>query len=298
MSTRSSRSGWPSRCSPASPTTRRDSSTGLRSRPRSSRRACGAWVPARWNRCGSACRELTIPVLLVTGTRDPKFTAIARRMLDRLPDAEHREIDAGHALPLEQPGELGGAIADFARQARSTTRTVYPPSSYRNDVRIAQPQPGREQRGQHELEPDGPHERADQRRRIGPGEHEPGRRDRERRGGQREQRPGMPDRARPDGNQRTDQTARVEQPGAPPRRCAPRACACRRPRRCRRRARCSRAGCRRPAGRPPARPTTPRPGARGTARTRCRASRRSRRTRAPSPRRARDSRTASGHRCR
>jgi 2-succinyl-6-hydroxy-2,4-cyclohexadiene-1-carboxylate synthase len=61
--------------------------------------------------------ELTIPVLLVTGTRDPKFTAIARRMLERLPDAEHRNIDAGHALPLEQPGALGGAIADFARRA-------------------------------------------------------------------------------------------------------------------------------------------------------------------------------------
>jgi 2-succinyl-6-hydroxy-2,4-cyclohexadiene-1-carboxylate synthase len=58
--------------------------------------------------------ELTIPVLLVTGTRDEKFTAIARRMLDRLPDAVHREIDAGHALPLEQPTALGELVSDFA----------------------------------------------------------------------------------------------------------------------------------------------------------------------------------------
>ena len=60
--------------------------------------------------------ELTMPVLLVTGTRDDKFTAIARRMLDRLPaGARHTELDAGHALPLEQPEALGNVIADFAR---------------------------------------------------------------------------------------------------------------------------------------------------------------------------------------
>jgi 2-succinyl-6-hydroxy-2,4-cyclohexadiene-1-carboxylate synthase len=71
----------------------------------------GAMEPM-WDRLA----ELTMPVLVVTGTRDEKFTAIARRMLERLPPgAEHREIDAGHALPLERPDELGALIADFAR---------------------------------------------------------------------------------------------------------------------------------------------------------------------------------------
>jgi 2-succinyl-6-hydroxy-2,4-cyclohexadiene-1-carboxylate synthase len=61
---------------------------------------------------------LTMPVLLVTGTRDEKFTAIAHRMLEQLPVAEHRELDAGHALPLEQPKALGALIAAFASQAQ------------------------------------------------------------------------------------------------------------------------------------------------------------------------------------
>ena len=71
----------------------------------------GAMEPM-WDRLA----ELTMPVLLVTGTRDEKFTAIARRMLDRLPaGATHTELDGGHALPLEQPEALGNVIADFAR---------------------------------------------------------------------------------------------------------------------------------------------------------------------------------------
>jgi len=71
----------------------------------------GAMDPM-WDRLA----ELTIPVLLVTGTRDEKFTAIARRMLERLPNAEHRELDGGHALPLEQPEALGGLLAEFAQR--------------------------------------------------------------------------------------------------------------------------------------------------------------------------------------
>jgi 2-succinyl-6-hydroxy-2,4-cyclohexadiene-1-carboxylate synthase len=60
--------------------------------------------------------EVAAPVLLVTGTRDEKFTAIARRMLERLPaGTEHVEIDGGHALPLEQPEALGAVIGDFVR---------------------------------------------------------------------------------------------------------------------------------------------------------------------------------------
>jgi len=72
----------------------------------------GAMTPM-WDRLS----ELTMPVLLVTGSRDEKFTAIARRMLDRLPaTATHTELTGGHALLLEQPDALGAVIADFARQ--------------------------------------------------------------------------------------------------------------------------------------------------------------------------------------
>ena len=72
----------------------------------------GAMEPM-WDRLS----ELTMPVLLVTGSRDEKFTAIARRMLDRLPaTATHTELTGGHALLLEQPDALGAVIADFARQ--------------------------------------------------------------------------------------------------------------------------------------------------------------------------------------
>jgi 2-succinyl-6-hydroxy-2,4-cyclohexadiene-1-carboxylate synthase len=70
----------------------------------------GAMAPM-WDRLP----ELAMPVLLVTGTRDEKFGAIAARMLERLPaGTEHRALDGGHALPLEQPGPLGEVIATFA----------------------------------------------------------------------------------------------------------------------------------------------------------------------------------------
>lgn len=74
----------------------------------------GAMEPM-WSRLG----ELTIPVLLVTGTGDEKFTAIARRMLERLPSgATHEQLAGGHALPLEQPARLGALIAAFASRAQ------------------------------------------------------------------------------------------------------------------------------------------------------------------------------------
>jgi 2-succinyl-6-hydroxy-2,4-cyclohexadiene-1-carboxylate synthase len=71
----------------------------------------GAMAPM-WDRLP----EVAMPVLLVTGTRDEKFTAIARRMLERLPDATHRELDGGHALPLEQPEALGELLAAFVAE--------------------------------------------------------------------------------------------------------------------------------------------------------------------------------------
>jgi 2-succinyl-6-hydroxy-2,4-cyclohexadiene-1-carboxylate synthase len=59
--------------------------------------------------------RLAMPVMLVTGTRDERYTAIARRMLERMHAGVNLvRLDGGHALPLEQPAVLGGLIAAFA----------------------------------------------------------------------------------------------------------------------------------------------------------------------------------------
>jgi 2-succinyl-6-hydroxy-2,4-cyclohexadiene-1-carboxylate synthase len=61
--------------------------------------------------------QLKMPVMLVTGDRDDKYTAIARRMLERMrPDVAHVRLDGGHALPLEQPEVLGGLVTAFATE--------------------------------------------------------------------------------------------------------------------------------------------------------------------------------------
>ena len=61
--------------------------------------------------------QLAMPVLLVTGSRDEKYTAIARRMLERMhPNVGLVQLDGGHALPLEQPEVLGGLITAFATE--------------------------------------------------------------------------------------------------------------------------------------------------------------------------------------
>ena len=61
--------------------------------------------------------QLRMPVLIVTGTRDEKYTAIGRRMLERMGlNVSLVQLDGGHALPLEQPGVLGGLITAFATE--------------------------------------------------------------------------------------------------------------------------------------------------------------------------------------
>jgi 2-succinyl-6-hydroxy-2,4-cyclohexadiene-1-carboxylate synthase len=72
----------------------------------------GAMDPM-WNQLG----DLAMPVMLVTGTRDAKFTQIANRVLERVhPGVHHVQLDGGHALPLEQPAVLGGLITAFATE--------------------------------------------------------------------------------------------------------------------------------------------------------------------------------------
>ena len=61
--------------------------------------------------------RLTMPVLLVSGKQDEKYTLIANHMLERMhPGVHHVQLDGGHALPLEQPAVLGGLITAFATE--------------------------------------------------------------------------------------------------------------------------------------------------------------------------------------
>lgn len=52
-------------------------------------------------------RSLSMPVLLVVGVLDEKFTTIAERMAAQIPDATLEVVaDAGHVVHLEQPDEF------------------------------------------------------------------------------------------------------------------------------------------------------------------------------------------------
>ena len=68
-------------------------------------------MPPLWDRLG----ELSMPVTLVSGERDPKFRAIAERMVARLPAASLVAVPgAGHAVGLEAPGAVAAALHTHA----------------------------------------------------------------------------------------------------------------------------------------------------------------------------------------
>jgi 2-succinyl-6-hydroxy-2,4-cyclohexadiene-1-carboxylate synthase len=55
--------------------------------------------------------ELTMPVSLVVGERDAKFSALAERMAAAIPSAElHVVAGAGHAVPLEAPEAVAALL--------------------------------------------------------------------------------------------------------------------------------------------------------------------------------------------
>ncbi len=60
-----------------------------------------------WDRLG----KLTMPVAVLAGDRDAKFGALARRMVELLPDAELIVVPAGHGLPLENPAAVAQGVA-------------------------------------------------------------------------------------------------------------------------------------------------------------------------------------------
>ena len=70
--------------------------------------------PSYWD----ALDGLSIPITLVTGALDAKFTAIAERMRARMPHVVHAAIEgAGHTPHLEQPDRFAEVLADTLCQA-------------------------------------------------------------------------------------------------------------------------------------------------------------------------------------
>ena len=56
---------------------------------------------------------IEVPVLVIAGSADAKFTAIGHRLVAGLPDARFEAIDGGHAVHSEQPEATARAIASF-----------------------------------------------------------------------------------------------------------------------------------------------------------------------------------------
>ncbi len=69
----------------------------------------GAMEPL-WDRLG----ELSMPVALIAGTRDQKFTQLLVRAQDLLPRAELTVLEGGHALPLEDPAGVAAVLEQLA----------------------------------------------------------------------------------------------------------------------------------------------------------------------------------------
>ena len=60
-----------------------------------------------WGRLG----ELAMPTTVIAGERDRKYTALARRMVGLLPDAELIVVPGGHRLAFESPAAVAEALA-------------------------------------------------------------------------------------------------------------------------------------------------------------------------------------------
>ncbi|MDX2170160.1 MAG: 2-succinyl-6-hydroxy-2,4-cyclohexadiene-1-carboxylate synthase [Deltaproteobacteria bacterium] len=74
--------------------------------------------PSYWPRLAA----LPMPVLLLAGGLDAKFTGIARAMRARIPRAALRIVaDAGHAVHLEQPQAYREAVSSFLAAAPTLT---------------------------------------------------------------------------------------------------------------------------------------------------------------------------------
>jgi 2-succinyl-6-hydroxy-2,4-cyclohexadiene-1-carboxylate synthase len=77
-------------------------------------RGMGTGVQAEvWSRLP----DLRLPVLLMAGSLDTKFSAIARQMAGRIPGASLAIVpDAGHTVHLEQPAEFDRLVLAFLNE--------------------------------------------------------------------------------------------------------------------------------------------------------------------------------------
>lgn len=58
--------------------------------------------------------SIAVPVLLVTGSQDAKFTAIAERLVGRIPRCRHVVVEGvGHTVHLEAPEKFVGILEDW-----------------------------------------------------------------------------------------------------------------------------------------------------------------------------------------
>lgn len=73
-------------------------------------------MPNYWDRL----RELTMPITLVTGRHDTKFSAIARAMHECIPHATHIEVDCGHAVPQVLPESIVRVLHDIHKPTASS----------------------------------------------------------------------------------------------------------------------------------------------------------------------------------
>ncbi|MCB0221983.1 MAG: 2-succinyl-6-hydroxy-2,4-cyclohexadiene-1-carboxylate synthase, partial [Chrysiogenetes bacterium] len=89
------------------------------SRPEGLAWAIAALSPGRQPDYGSRLGELAMPVHLITGERDEKFSAIAGQMRARIPDATHHVISsAGHSAHFEKPDQYAATLEEILREER------------------------------------------------------------------------------------------------------------------------------------------------------------------------------------
>ena len=74
-------------------------------------------MPNVWGRL----RELRMPVTIVTGTQDSKFSAIGERMHRDIAHSRLLRVESGHAIPLERPSDLATIIHETHNAAARNT---------------------------------------------------------------------------------------------------------------------------------------------------------------------------------
>jgi 2-succinyl-6-hydroxy-2,4-cyclohexadiene-1-carboxylate synthase len=90
----------------------RNTATGLAASLRGA--GTGSQAP-QW----SSLDSIEIPVLVIAGERDEKFTEIGRRLTAGRPNGEFVNIEhAGHATHIERPDATGAAIVAWLRRCR------------------------------------------------------------------------------------------------------------------------------------------------------------------------------------